>query len=421
MNPNQIRNEDNPLEAMHARFDLAADKLGLDRGLYEILKVPDREISVAIPVVMDDGSLKVFRGYRVQHSVARGPAKGGIRYAPNVHLDEVRALAAWMTWKCAVVNVPFGGAKGGVICDPSRLTIGELERLTRRYTAMIMDLIGPNRDVPAPDMNTNPQVMAWIMDTYSMHQRHSVPDVVTGKPLELGGSQGRVRATGYGVSLMTREALYRQGMDPKKCTAAIQGCGNVGGVSAECIAALGVKVVAISDISCGVYNPDGLDMAQVRAHLKDHRTLEGFEYGEKVSNEGLCELPVDVLVPAATENVLTSKNAEKVQARVIVEGANGPTTPNADAILEAKGAFVVPDILANAGGVTVSYFEWVQNRIGYYWDERDVNNRLERIMVNSFQEVCAMAEKHKVSTRIAAYMLAVDRVADVTRTRGIYA
>lgn len=421
MNPNQSRNEENPLEAMNARFDLAAEKLGLDQGLYNILKVADREIAVAIPVVMDDGSLNVYKGYRVQHSVARGPGKGGIRFAPNVHLDEVRALAAWMTWKCAVVNVPFGGAKGGVCVDPGEMSMGELERLTRRYTAMIMDFIGPDRDVPAPDMNTNPQIMAWIMDTYSMHQRHATPSIVTGKPLELGGSQGRVRATGYGVSLMTREALYRQGMDPKTCTCAVQGCGNVGSISAETIAALGVKIVAISDIHGGIYNPDGLDMTFIRNHLAEYRNLKGLEVGERVSNEELLELDVDVLIPAATENVITSRNADKVKAHVIVEGANGPTTPGADQILEDNEVFVVPDILANAGGVTVSYFEWVQNRIGYYWDERDVNNRLERAMVNSFQEVCAMAEKHKVSLRIAAYMLAVDRVADVTRTRGIYA
>ena len=421
MNPNQLRNEDNALDAMHARFDLAAEKLGLDPGLYQILKVCDRELSVAIPVVMDDGSLKVFRGYRVQHSVARGPGKGGIRFAPNVTIDEVRALAAWMTWKCAVVNIPFGGAKGGVVCDPRKLSIGELERLTRRYTAMIMDFIGPERDIPAPDINTNPQIMAWMMDTYSMHQRHPVFNVVTGKPIALGGSQGRTRATGYGCALMTREALYRQGMDPKTCTAVIQGSGNVGGVSADAISGLGVKILAISDVTGGLYNPEGLDMSKVREHLRESRSLDGLDCGERISNEELLELETDVLVPAATENVLTSKNADRIKAKIIVEGANGPTTPNADEILESKGIFVVPDILANAGGVTVSYFEWVQNRMGYYWDERDVNTRLERIMVNSFQEVCGMAEKHKCSTRIGAYMLAVDRVADVTRMRGIYA
>jgi len=421
MNPNQLRNEDNPLDAMHARFDLAAEKLGLDPALYQILKVADREISVSIPVVMDDGSLKVFRGYRVQHSVARGPGKGGIRFDGNVTLDEIRALAAWMTWKCAVVNVPFGGAKGGVVCEPDKLSFGELERLSRRYTAMIMDVIGPDRDVPAPDMNTNPQIMAWIMDTYSMHQRCSVPAVVTGKPLELGGSHGRVRATGYGVGMMTREALYRQGMDPKQCTAAIQGCGNVGSVSADSINGLGVKICAISDIHGGIYDPSGLDMTKVRAHLRENRSLEGLDIGDRITNTQLIELDVDVLVPAATENVISRSNAKKVQAKVIVEGANGPTTPKADEVLESKGVFVVPDILANAGGVTVSYFEWVQNRIGYYWDERDINNRLEKIMVNAFQEVCAMSDRHEVSLRIAAYMLAVSRVAEVTKRRGIYA
>ncbi|MFQ5503791.1 MAG: Glu/Leu/Phe/Val dehydrogenase [Planctomycetota bacterium] len=421
MNPNQLRNEESPLDAMLSRFDLAAEKLGLDPALYQILKVADREIIVSIPVVMDDGSLRVFKGYRVQHSVARGPGKGGIRFDKNVTLDEVRALAAWMTWKCAVVNVPFGGAKGGVVCEPDKLSIGELERLTRRYTAMIFDVIGPERDVPAPDMNTNPQIMAWIMDTYSMHQRQSTPSVVTGKPLDIGGSHGRNRATGYGVGLVTRESLYRQGMDPKQCSAAVQGCGNVGSVSADAINGLGVKIVAISDIHGGIYDPEGLDLTRVRAHLRGHRSLEGLELGDRISNEQLLELEVDVLIPAATENAINGKNVGRIKARVIVEGANGPTTPAADELLEEKGVFVVPDILANAGGVSVSYFEWVQNRTGYYWDERDVNTRLEKMMVQSFQEVCGMADRHRVSPRIAAYMTAVDRVATVTRMRGIYA
>ncbi|PIE23002.1 MAG: amino acid dehydrogenase [Planctomycetota bacterium] len=421
MDPTMMQHEDNPLDAMHARFDIAAEKLGLDQGLYEILKAPDREMSVAIPVQMDDGSLRVFRGYRVQHSSARGPGKGGIRFAPDVNLDEVRALAAWMTWKCAVVNVPFGGAKGGVRCDPRKLSPSELERLTRRYTAMIMDIIGPDRDIPAPDVNTNPKVMAWIMDTYAMHARQYQPGVVTGKPLHIGGSQGRVRATGYGCGLMTREALYRQGFDPKLCRAAVQGCGNVGSIAGDAVQDLGLKVVAISDIDCALYNENGLDMAVVSAHVREHGSLEGLDCGDRISGAELLTLDVEVLIPAAVENAITSKNAADVKAKVIIEGANGPTTPNADRILEEKGAFVVPDILANSGGVTVSYFEWVQNRLGYYWDERDVNGRLERIMVQAFQEVSAMSEKHNVSPRIAAYMVGLSRVAENIEQRGIYA
>ncbi len=421
MNRELLNSEENPLDAMLHRFDVAAERLSLDPGIYQILTQPDREVTVSIPVRMDDRSIKVFTGYRVQHSVARGPGKGGIRFANTVTLDEVRALAAWMTWKCAVVNVPFGGAKGGVICEPEKLNPGELERLTRRYFASIMDVIGPDRDVPAPDMNTNPQIMAWMMDTYAMHVRHSSPGIVTGKPLELGGSHGRVRATGYGVGLMTRESLYRQGLDPKQCTCAVQGCGNVGSVSADSIAALGLKIVAISDINGALYNEKGLDMAAVRTHLHSHRTLDGLDVGETIPNDDLLTLDVDVLVPAATENVITAKNAAQVRAKVIVEGANGPMTPKGEAILEEKGVFVLPDILANAGGVTVSYFEWVQNRLGYYWDERDVNTRLERILVDAFQAVCGAADKHEVSARTASYMLAIDRVSKVYGLRGLYA
>lgn len=413
--------EENPLDAMLYRFDVAARRLDLEDSLYQILTRADREITVAIPVLLDDGTLKVMTGYRVQHSVARGPGKGGVRFAPTVTIDEVRALAAWMTWKCAVVNLPFGGAKGGVVCEPDKLSRGELERLTRRYMASIMDVLGPERDVPAPDMNTDPNVMAWMMDTYAMHVRHAAPGIVTGKPLELGGSHGRVRATGYGVGLMTRESLYRQGMDPKQSTCAVQGCGNVGSVSAESIHALGLKIMAISDINGALYNDKGLDMSIVRAHQRDKRSLDGLDCGERISNEELLALDVDVLVPAATENVINAGNAENIRAKVIVEGANGPTTPKAEEILEDKGVFILPDILANAGGVTVSYFEWVQNRIGYYWDERDINTRLERILVDSFQEVCGMADRHDVSARTAAYMLAIERVAKVYRLRGIYA
>ncbi|MCA8968221.1 MAG: Glu/Leu/Phe/Val dehydrogenase [Planctomycetes bacterium] len=421
MNRELQNSETNPLEAMLYRFDIAAKKLDLDPGLYQILERPDREIIVAIPVQMEDRSIKVFTGYRVQHSVARGPGKGGVRFDRNVTLDEVRALAAWMTWKCAVVNVPFGGAKGGVICDPGKMTQVELERLTRRYMASIMDLIGPDRDVPAPDVNTNPQIMAWMMDTYSMHMRQSQPGVVTGKPIELGGSHGRVRATGYGVGLMTRESLYRMGLDPKQCKAAVQGAGNVGGVSAESLHALGIKVCAISDISGALYNDDGLDMSVVSAHLREHRTLEGLTCGDHIDGDAVLTLDVDVLVPAALENVITQKNAHDIKATVIVEGANGPMTPSAEAILDERGIFVCPDILANAGGVTVSYFEWVQNRLGYYWDERDVNERLEKIMVDAFQSVCGLADRESVSARTASYMLAIERVAHVYKLRGLYA
>lgn len=421
MNRELLNSEENPLDAMLHRFDVAAKRLDLDPGLYQILEKPDREIIVSIPVQMEDKSIKVFTGYRVQHSVARGPGKGGVRFASTVTLDEVRALAAWMTWKCAVVNVPFGGAKGGVICEPQKLSEIELERLTRRYMASIMDLVGPNRDVPAPDMNTNPQIMAWMMDTYSMHVRQSAPGVVTGKPIELGGSHGRVRATGYGVGLMTRESLYRQGLDPKQCTCAVQGAGNVGGVSAESLHALGIKISAISDISGALYNPEGLDMAVVSAHLREKRTLEGLDCGDHIPGDEILTLDVDVLVPAAMENVITVKNAEDIKAKVVVEGANGPMTPRAEDILDKRGVFVCPDILANAGGVTVSYFEWVQNRLGYYWDERDINQRLEKIMVDAFQSVCGIADRDSVSARTAAYMLAIERVAHVYRLRGLYA
>ena len=421
MNPEQVLGEENPFEAMHARFDIAANKLGLDAGLYRVLRVPDREMTVAIPIYMDDGTLQVFTGYRVQHSTSRGPAKGGIRFAPNVNLDEVRALAAWMTWKCAVVNVPFGGGKGGVICDPMKLSRRELEAITRRYTAMIMDILGPDRDVPAPDMGTDGQTMAWVMDTYSMHQRHICTAITTGKPVELGGSQGRVEATGRGVMLSTRESLTRLKLDPKRCTVAVQGYGNVGQISAKMLERLGLKVVATSDIRGAIYNEKGLDLAGLAAHAKKHRTIDGFAGGTKITNSDLLELEVDVLVPGATENVITSKNADKILAKVIVEGANGPVTATADKTLEQKGIFVVPDILANAGGVTVSYFEWVQDRMGYFWSEEEVNEKLERIMVRSFHDVVDMAERFEVSNRIAAYMLAIDRVATTTRLRGIYA
>jgi glutamate dehydrogenase (NAD(P)+) len=420
MSPQTIHSDENPFEAMSARFKLAADKLGLEPGLYQVLRTPDREITVAIPVVMDDGSLQVFTGYRVQHSLARGPAKGGIRYAPNVHIDEVRALAAWMTWKCAVVNVPFGGGKGGVICDPFKLSKGELERITRKYVARIMDFIGPDRDIPAPDMGTDGQVMAWFLDTYSNYQGSWLPAVVTGKPIALGGSAGRIEATGRGVMIVTREALKHLNMNPKACTAAIQGAGNVGMISALQLASIGVKVVAISDIHGALYNKNGLDLDLIQKHLAKTRKLEGLTCGDRITNEQLLELPVDILVPAATENVITAKNAGNIKARVITEGANGPCAAEADQILDAKGTFVIPDILANAGGVTVSYFEWVQNRMGFAWTQKEVEDRMEHIMVESFQSVVDMSKRFQVSNRIAAYILGVDRVADATRKRGIY-
>ena len=417
----QVASEDNPYSAMQARLDLAAARLGLEPNLIAILRTCEREITISMPVVMDDGSVEVFEGFRVQHSTARGPAKGGIRFATNVNRDEVRALAAWMTWKCAVVNVPFGGGKGGVVCDPFKMSRGELERVTRRYVTGILDLLGPDRDVPAPDMGTDGQIMAWFMDTYSMHMRSHLPAVVTGKPINLGGSLGRLEATGRGVMLCTREALKHLGMNPKDCTAAVQGAGNVGLISALQLARIGVKVVAISDVHGGLHNPDGLDLAGIRQHLQRHRKLDGFEGGTRITNAELLELDVDILVPAATENVITSRNAERIKAKIITEGANGPCTANADKILDQKGVFVIPDILANAGGVTVSYFEWVQDRMSFFWTQKEVEERMEHIMVDSFAAVVDMAQRFQESNRIAAYMLGVDRVAEVTRMRGIYA
>src|SRR5919206_3237523 len=373
--------EENPFESMMQRFDEAATKLDLDPNIYKILRWPNREITLYIPVMMDDGNYQVFTGYRVQHNFARGPAKGGIRYSPDVTLDEVRALAAWMTWKCAVVNVPFGGGKGGVICDPMQMSIGELERLTRRYAAELIDFIGPEKDVPAPDMNTNEQTMAWIMDTYSMHARHTVNAVVTGKPVELGGSRGRREATGRGLLFVISEAIKRFKLSPPQTRVVVQGSGNVGGIGARLLHEAGFKVVAISDIFGGVYNPEGIDIPAALTHLQTTRSLQEFPDAEQVSNSELLELDCDVLAPCATENQITSKNADRLKCRILAEGANGPTTANADKILHNKGVFVIPDILANAGGVTVSYFEWVQDRMGYFWREDVVNERLHDKMV----------------------------------------
>src|SRR5687767_1080689 len=369
-------NEDNPFVAMLARYERAASLLHLEPGIDRILRHPEKEIVIAVPVEMDDGDVEVFTGYRVLHNTARGPGKGGIRFDVGVTRDEVRALAAWMTWKCAVVDLPFGGAKGGVLCDPSSMSDRELERLTRRYTAGIINTLGPDSDVPAPDVNTNERVMAWIMDTYSMHKNHTVTAVVTGKPVEMGGSLGRREATGRGCMFVTKEALAHLGMTLKGTTVAVQGFGNVGSITAQLLTREGCKIVAVSDRTGGIHNPAGLDVEDVINWVKHHKTLEGYPKAEAITNEELLVLDVDVLVPAALENVITTKNAAKVRAKIICEGANGPTTAAADTILDEKGIFVIPDILANAGGVTVSYFEWVQNRGGYYWDEQTVNDRL---------------------------------------------
>ena len=413
--------ETNPWLSAEARIDNAAALLGLDDGICKVLKSATREITVHIPVQLDDGRLEVFTGYRVQHSMVRGPGKGGIRFAPDVSLDEVRALASWMTWKCAVVNIPFGGAKGGVICDPSMLSDGELERITRRYTAQIIDVIGPELDIPAPDVNTNARTMAWIMDTYSMHKRHATTAVVTGKPMELGGSRGRTEATGRGCMMVTLEALKKFGLAPENARVVIQGFGNVGGMAAKLMAARGFKIIALIEYDGALHNPAGLDIAALTAWRKDTGSIVGFPGGDAVDKHEALFLDCDVLLPAATENVITSENAHRLRCKILCEGANGPTTAIADEILAEKKVFVIPDILANAGGVTVSYFEWVQDREGYFWNEDLVNSRLEEIMVGSFDAVVAYAEKHKVDNRTAAYMLALDRVAIAIKLRGIYA
>lgn len=411
----------NPRLAAEARFDLAAAALKLDDGMRKVLRTPTREVTVYIPVMLDDGRIEVFTGYRVQHSIARGPAKGGIRYAKDVTLDEVRALASWMTWKCAVVNIPYGGGKGGVICDPEILSRNELERITRRYTADLIDFIGPEIDIPAPDVNTNDQTMAWIMDTYSMHKRKATTAVVTGKPLALGGSQGRSEATGRGCLYVTREAMKRLGVDPSAARIVIQGFGNVGGMAAKLMAREGYKIVSIIEWDAAVYNSHGLDIEALMKHRRETGSISGFAGGEDIDRETALFQDCDVLVPAARENVITSKNAHLVKAKVICEGANGPATAEADPILKANGVFVIPDILANAGGVTVSYFEWVQDRQGYFWTESEVNNRLQEVMVSSFRDVAAYASDKKVDNRTAAYMLALERVVHAIKLRGLYA
>lgn len=413
--------EDSPFEAMMSRFDDAARRLNLEPGLYQVLRLPEKQIIVSVPITRDNGEIEVFTGFRVMHNTSRGPSKGGIRFDMAVTIDEVKALAAWMTWKCAVVNLPFGGAKGGVICDPTTLSVGELERLTRRYTAELIEILGPDSDVPAPDVGTNERVMAWIMDTYSMRAGHTVTAVVTGKPVEMGGSLGRRDATGRGCLIVTKKALAKLGIKFSHATVAVQGFGNVGSTAARLMAASGMNVVALSDKKGGVYNKDGIDVPAALEWIREHQYLEGFPGTTAITNAELLALECDVLVPAALENVITSKNADKVRAKIICEGANGPTTARADAILDKNGVFVVPDILANAGGVTVSYFEWVQDRGGYFWEESVVNERLERIMSEAFDEVVAMAEKNGVGMRIGAYMLAINRVAAMHRMRGLYA
>jgi glutamate dehydrogenase (NAD(P)+) len=417
----EAKKEMSVFESMAARFDVAARKLGLDDGLYRYLRAPNREIIVHIPVFMDRGELDVFDGFRVQHSIARGPCKGGVRFGPNVTLDEMRGLAAEMTWKCAVVNIPFGGAKGGVICDPLKLSQGELERITRRYTAEILDYIGPERDVPAPDMNTNEQTMAWMMDTYSMHVRHTVTASVTGKPVDLGGSQGRREATGRGCMIVCDEALKRFGRERQSTRVIVQGFGNVGSQAARLMYEAGYKVIGVADIAGGTFNSRGLEIPDLLEHATESKTVAGFPGGESIGNLEILEQDCDVLLPAATESVINSRNADRIKARILVEGANSPTTPPADEILFQRGVFVVPDILANAGGVTVSYFEWVQDRQGYFWPEADVNERLKHIQVSAFNDVVRYGEKHSVNNRIAAYMLAIDRVAFSMKLRGIYA
>jgi len=416
-----IEDELNPRLAQEARFDYAAHKLNLDDGMWKVLRQPTRELIVHIPVQMDDGRIEVFTGYRVQHSIARGPGKGGVRYAPDVSLDEVRALASWMTWKCAVVDIPFGGAKGGVICDPHSMSQGELERMTRRYTAELMEFIGPEKDVPAPDVGTNEQTMAWMMDTYSMHQRQTVTSVVTGKPINIGGSRGRLEATGRGIAVVCDQAVQKLGLNPG-ARVIVQGFGNVGSGAAHQLHARGYRIVGVAEVGGGLWREEGLDIPALLNYKAKSKSIHGFPGAELVSDSSvLITRECEILVPAATENVITSRNAAALQCRILCEGANGPTTLPADEILAAKGTFVIPDILANAGGVTASYFEWVQDRMGYFWTEEEVNQRLDRIMASSFADVIAYAETHSVNNRIAAYMLAIDRVAYTTRQRGMYA
>jgi glutamate dehydrogenase (NAD(P)+) len=416
-----LEQEINPWEAQSARFDLAAQKLNLDEGLWKVLRYPNRELILHIPVAMDNGRLEVFTGFRVQHSIARGPSKGGIRYSPDVTLDEVRALASWMTWKCAVVNIPFGGAKGGVICNPHKMSMGELERMTRRYTAELVEFIGPEKDVPAPDINTNEQTMAWMMDTYSMHMRQTVTAVVTGKPINIGGSRGRREATGRGIMIVCDEAVKKLGLKRESSRIIVQGFGNVGSNAARLMAEEGYKVIGIGEVDGGLYNGRGIDVDALWEFRQRNGTIHGFPGADRIDLSELLVTDCEILIPAATENQITSRNADQVKCKILAEGANGPTTAAADEILADKRVFVIPDILCNAGGVTTSYFEWVQDRQGYFWKESVVNEQLEHIMITAFEDVVRFAETHGVNNRIAAYMLAIDRVAYTIRQRGIYA
>ena len=415
-----MNKEESPYQMALRQFDEAVKYLKLKRGIVEYLRYPKRELTVNFPVKMDDGSVKIFTGYRVHHNIVLGPAKGGIRYHPDVTLDEVRALAMWMTWKCAVVGLPFGGGKGGVICNPKEMSAQELENLTRRYTTEISIMIGPEIDIPAPDVGTNAQVMAWLMDTYSMHKGYSVLPVVTGKPVSIGGSLGRAEATGRGVMIIAREACKHLGMPFEGATAVVQGYGNVGAVAAYLLHDAGCRVIGVSDSRGGIYNPKGLDPRDVLRHKKETKSVVGYPGADTITNEELLELPCDILVPAALEKQITEKNADKIKAKLIVEGANGPTTPDADKILRERGVFVVPDILANAGGVTVSYFEWVQGLQSFFWSEEEINCKLEKIMAKSFAEVWAVAQDKGIDMRTAALVRAIDRVAEAIYIRGIY-
>nr|WP_297157305.1 Glu/Leu/Phe/Val dehydrogenase [Thermogemmatispora sp.] len=410
----------NPYEMAVQQFEEAADRLNLSEDMREILRKPKRELTVNFPVRLDDGRIKTFTGYRVQHNVNRGPAKGGIRYSPDVTLDEVKALAMWMTWKCAVVGIPYGGAKGGVICDPKAMSPGELERLTRRYATEISIIIGPHSDIPAPDVNTNPQVMAWIMDTYSMHEGFSIPAVVTGKPLSIGGSEGRNDATAMGVLFVTRQAARRIGMPLRGARVSIQGFGNAGSIAARLFHHEGCKIVAVSDTRGGIYNEAGLDPAAVLRHKQERGSVVGFPSAQQISPQEVLEVPCDILIPAATEGVITEANAGRIQAQIIAEAANGPTTPQADRILGRRGVIVIPDILANAGGVTVSYFEWVQDLQSFFWGVEEITQKLEIIMNRAFTAVAEKAEQFHCDLRLAANMLAISRVAEATQIRGIY-
>ncbi|NJL03679.1 MAG: Glu/Leu/Phe/Val dehydrogenase [Chloroflexaceae bacterium] len=410
----------NPFVMAQQQFDLAADLLELPNSIRRRLRVPRRELKVAVPVRMDDGEVMVYEGYRVQHSLARGPAKGGIRYHPDVDIDTVRALAMWMSWKCALVNIPFGGSKGGVAVDPRGLSLGELERLTRRYAAEISIIIGPESDIPAPDMNTNAQTMAWMMDTLSIHRGHTVRAAVTGKPLHIGGSEGRVEATARGLIYVLHESLKLLELSPPATRVAIQGFGNVGGNAARMLHNDGLPIVAVSDMYGGLYHPRGLDIAAVQVHVQRTGSVIGYREAEPISNAELLELPCEVLIPAALGNQITSENAHRIHARILAEGANGPTTPEADAILQEQGTFVIPDVLGNAGGVIVSYFEWVQGLQEYFWSEQEVNTNLERIIVKAFHDVMRVVAEQQHYARTAAYLLAVRRVADAAETRGVY-